>query len=74
MVVFVAAGFSLRRTGETPVPPRKVGRKILDWSQLGMMDFIRGLLLCPLPKLGSRGLNPVPKARLAAGRHDSREK
>jgi hypothetical protein len=36
MVVFVAAGFSLRRTGETPVPPRKVGRKIFDWSQLGM--------------------------------------
>ena len=31
---FVAAGFSLRRTGETPVPPRKVGRKIFDWSQL----------------------------------------
>jgi hypothetical protein len=27
MVVFVAAGFSLRRTGETPVPPRKVGKK-----------------------------------------------
>ena len=36
MVVFVAAGFSLRRTGEMPVPPRKVGRKILDWSQLGI--------------------------------------
>jgi hypothetical protein len=36
MVVFVAAGFSLRRTGETPVPPRKVGRKIFDWSQLGI--------------------------------------
>ncbi|HEX9882903.1 MAG TPA: hypothetical protein VGA79_02960 [Desulfobaccales bacterium] len=34
MVVFVAAGFSLRRPGETPVPPRKVGRKIFDWSQL----------------------------------------
>jgi hypothetical protein len=36
MVVFVAAGFSLRRTGETPGPPRKVGRKIFDWSQLGI--------------------------------------
>jgi hypothetical protein len=36
MVVFVAAGFSLRRTGETPVPPRKGGRKIFDWSQLGI--------------------------------------
>jgi len=36
MVVFVAAGFSLRRTGETPMPPRKNGRKIFDWSQLGI--------------------------------------
>jgi hypothetical protein len=36
MVVFVAAGFSLRRTGETPVPLKKVGRKIFDWSQLGV--------------------------------------
>jgi hypothetical protein len=27
MVVFVAAGFSLRRTGETPVPPRKLEEK-----------------------------------------------
>jgi len=36
MVVFVAAGFSLRCTGETPVPPRKGGRKIFDWSQLGI--------------------------------------
>jgi hypothetical protein len=40
MVVFVAAGFSLRRTGETPVPPRKVRRKIFDWSQLGIRDFL----------------------------------
>jgi hypothetical protein len=36
MVVFVAAGFNLRRTGETPVPLRKLGRKIFDWSQLGV--------------------------------------
>jgi hypothetical protein len=34
MVVFVAAGFSLRRPGETPVPPEKVGRRIFDWSQV----------------------------------------
>jgi hypothetical protein len=26
-VAFVAAGFSLRGTGETPVPPRKIGKK-----------------------------------------------
>jgi hypothetical protein len=38
MVVLVAAGFSLRRTGETPVPPRRVGRKIFNWSQLGIID------------------------------------
>jgi len=35
-VAFVAAGFSLRCTGETPVPPRKIGRKIFDWAQLGI--------------------------------------
>jgi hypothetical protein len=38
MVVFVAAGFSLRRTGETPVPPEKLEEKysigrnsVLNW-------------------------------------------
>jgi hypothetical protein len=35
-VALVAAGFSLRCTGETPVPPRKIGRKIFDWPQLGI--------------------------------------
>ena len=44
MVVFVAAGFSLRRTGETPVPPRKVGRKIFDWSPLGISPLPPTLL------------------------------
>jgi hypothetical protein len=43
MVVFVAAGFSLRRTGETPVPPIKVGRKIFDWSQLGISREVASL-------------------------------
>jgi hypothetical protein len=27
MIVFVAAGFSLRCTGETPVPPKGLGEK-----------------------------------------------
>ena len=27
MIVFVAAGFSLRCTGETPVPPKELGEK-----------------------------------------------
>jgi hypothetical protein len=41
MVVFVATGFSRRRPGETPVPPRKVGRKIFDWAQPGIIDTKR---------------------------------
>jgi hypothetical protein len=27
MIVFVAAGFSLRGTGKTPVPPKELGEK-----------------------------------------------
>jgi hypothetical protein len=38
-IAFVAAGFSLRCTGETPVPPRKIGRKIFDWPQLGIKTW-----------------------------------
>ena len=29
--------FSLRGTGETPVPPRKIGKKIFDWPPLGII-------------------------------------
>jgi hypothetical protein len=41
MDVFVAAGFSLRRTGETPVPLRKVGRKIFDPEEESTMKIVR---------------------------------
>jgi hypothetical protein len=54
MVVFVAAGFSLRRTGETPVPPRKDARKILDWSQLGIKS--QECKKSPFGKGGFRGI------------------
>jgi hypothetical protein len=44
MTIFVAAGFSLRRTGETPVPPKKLSEKYsLGRNSVGVKIYYRSL-------------------------------
>jgi hypothetical protein len=40
-IAFVAAGFSLRCTGETPVPPRELGKKYLIGRNSVLVAFER---------------------------------